>query len=354
MKHILAFFLLTFLVVYIQAQTIIDNNDMPQEGDTIRQSNTFDTGTINYLETGEGINWDFSSLIPLTQKVDTFVSFSSTPWVYQLIFFGSANLAQPLLQFDQLPGFQVTDSYNFYKNTSSSFVQAGNAATLNEIPLPNKFSDPDKIFQFPLNFGNADSSYSTYNFAVPGIGYLGGWKNRVNHADGWGTLTTPYGTFNVLRVKSEVMQYDSIYIDSLGFGIPTTREYTEYKWLGENFGLPLCTVTDDGLLSTITYIDSVRNILSGVSEIDIAKKIRIFPNPCEDKISIQSVFPIEMNHGIEVLNMEGKVVQSFKFQNASNTKKSLHLNFNQGAQSGIYFLKFVVEGRVVLMKIVRR
>ena len=41
------------------------------------------------------------------------------------------------------------------------------------------------------------------------------------------------------------------YIDSLGFGFPVLRNFTEYKWLANDFGLPLCTVTDDGLLPMI-------------------------------------------------------------------------------------------------------
>ena len=245
MKNTLFVLVLLFAAFCSPAQISIQSSDMPQVGDTIRQSSTVELGTINYLEAGAGVNWDFSNLIPFTQKVDTFVSFSSTPWLYQLMFFGSANLAQPLLEFDQFPGFEVSDAYNYYNNTNSSYSLAGNAATLNGIPLPNKFNNPDKIYHFPLAYGNADSSYSTYSFDVPGIGYLGGWKNRVNHADGWGTLSTPYGTFDVLRVKSDIVQYDSMYLDSLGFGFPTVREFTEYKWLGSGMGLPLVTVTDD-------------------------------------------------------------------------------------------------------------
>ena len=75
-------------------------------------------------------------MFPLSQSVDTFVSVQETPWVYQLVFWGSANLAQPLKDFDFFQGFQVTDVYDFFKNTSSDFRKTGYGVTLNGIPLP--------------------------------------------------------------------------------------------------------------------------------------------------------------------------------------------------------------------------
>ena len=351
LKLISVFFLIPF---FLFSQITINQGDMPQVGDTIRLSKTFDIGTINYTQTGNDYTWDFSSLFPLTQSVDTFVSVQETPWVYKIVFFLSSNLAKPSQDFDLIPGFQVTDVYEFYKNSSSDFRLVGNGITLNSIPIPNKFEEPDIIFRFPLYAGNIDSSFSTHEFDIPGIGYLGGWKKRVNHADGWGTLITPYGTFETIRVKSDIIQYDSIFIDSLGIGFPVLWDYTEYKWLGNDFGLPLCTVSDDGIISDVTYIDSVRSLFTGVVTKNIVdSKISIYPNPVKDKINVEVV--VNNPDEIEILlkSITGETIQQlYKGKQTEKVFKQTFSIDSDKLSKGIYFLKIKTNEKIYARKII--
>ena len=351
LKLISVFFLIPF---FLFSQIIIDQGDMPQVGDTIRLSKAFDIGTINYTQTGNDYTWDFSSLFPLTQYVDTFVSVQETPWVYQIVFFLSSNLAKPLQDFDLIPGFQVTDVYEFYKNSSSDFRLVGNGITLNSIPIPNKFEEPDIIFRFPLTAGNIDSSYSSHEFNIPGIGYLGGWKKRVNHADGWGTLITPYGTFETIRVKSDIIQYDSIFIDSLGIGFPVLRDYTEYKWLGNDFGLPLCTVTDDGIIPDVTYIDSVRNLFTGVVTKNIVDtKINIYPNPVKDKINVEVILNNPDEIEILLKSITGETIQQLFYDKQSEKKYKYSFTLNShNLSKGLYFLMIKTNEKIYARKII--
>ncbi|MCB0821944.1 MAG: T9SS type A sorting domain-containing protein [Bacteroidales bacterium] len=347
-----------FLVVVFPAisfaQITIDNGDMPQAGDTIRLSTAYDISGLDFSSTGPNFNWDFSELQPALQRVDTFVSVQETPWVYQLIFFLSANLAKKQLEFDQIPGFEVTDVYEYYKNQSSDFRSVGFGITLNSIPLPNKYNDPDIIFKFPINYGNQDSSYATYGIDIPGIGYTGGWKKRVNYVDGWGTLTTPFGSFETVRLKSEVLQFDSLYIDSLGFGIPIYRQYTEYKWLGENKGLPLLKVTDDGLLPSYLYMDSVRMLTTGgVNPAQLKAEINLFPNPSDGLLNI--TIKAESNASIDVLfiDAEGRQVYQHNLQGRFQNKKQVQINLrNKGFEPGFYYAIIRQENRIAIKKLV--
>ena len=280
-------FVLMGLIINSGGQITITSADMPDAGDTIRRSHTVNLAGIDFTVTGEDHLWDFPALEPIYQTVDTFVDVSSTPWLYQLAFLGAANLARPMQDFDQIPGFQVTDAYEFYNNLSSDYSLAGFGVTINGLPVPNKFDSPDVIYRFPVSYGNVDSSFSEYEIVVPGLGYAGGWKKRVNTADGWGTLTTPYGAFDALRLRSEVDQYDSVYIDSLGMGLPMSRQYVEYKWLGNGMGLPLCVATEENFAFNVVYIDSVRSLItSAPSEVSSEDKFTIFPNPCPDRFHV--------------------------------------------------------------------
>jgi hypothetical protein len=349
-------FLFLTIPVFLLSQIIIDQNDMPQTGDTIRLSSTIEYGTLNYEETGNNFTWDFSSLLTVTQKVDTFVEFGETPWIYQLIFWGSSNLAKEMMSFDQYPGFQITDAYEYYKTSSSEFRLVGNAATLNGIPFPNKFDTPDIIYNFPLNAGDIDSSYSYYDIPLTGIGYAGGWKNRVNFVDGWGTLITPYGTFPTLRVKSEVEQYDSIYIDTLGYGIPYLRSYTEYKWLGDGFGEPLCTITKNGPLTTVEYIDSVRNLIIGIPEIlNSDFPFTIFPNPVENEIIVKQNKETTEEITISLFDMQGRLIADLCQKLTLNSKGSHSFDLSElRLEPGLYLIAIRTNDTSYLQKIIKR
>ncbi len=261
MKHILIIVLLS-LSMGINAQITIDANDMPNVGDTIRKSITTFGAGYNFSQTGNDFVWDYSNLSLLTQDVDSFISVGSTPFIYQIAFNNPfdpahrATIALPTDDFNFIPGFELTDIIDYYKETSSKYVKVGMGITIIGIPISMKYDIPELLYNFPLTVGNVDSTTSSFNLQIPLLGFYSTTIKRINEVDGWGTLTTPFGTHPVIRVKSTILQTDSIYIDSLGFGLPINRTMTEYKWLGNNFGIPLLKVTVEGILTTIEYIDN--------------------------------------------------------------------------------------------------
>ena len=239
---------------------------MPSTGNMINKSTALTTGSIDYTLTGANHIWDFSSLTPISQSIDTFVTIYSTSIFYYPTFLSIADQALKQANIN-LGVAQMSNVYNFFKNTSSAYNLVGYAAQVNGIPLPLKYNTADRLYKFPLNYGNIDSSSSTAILNVPSIGYFNESKNRKNTVDGWGTLTTPYGTFPVLRVKSVIYQRDSLSLDTIPFPMPAIiRNITEYKWVGKNNGIPLLEIveTSFGILpaftTTINYIDSVRDL----------------------------------------------------------------------------------------------
>lgn len=331
------------------SQITVNQSDMPEAGDTIRSSATVDWWSIDFEETGEDFSWDFTSFTPYMQQVDTFVSVTSTPWIYQILFLFSANLAQQEAEFAQFEQFQVTDSYRYFKNSSSAYKEVGFGVSLNGLPLPNLYEDADVIYKFPMETGNIDSSLSNYEFSIPGIAYYGGWKKRVNVVDGWGEVSTPYGTFQALRLRSEVSQYDSLHIDSLGFGIPIYRETTEYKWLGNGLGLPIVHVIDNGLITTVTYLDSVRTLLP-VSDVEVSEHLfHVFPNPLNDILHIETDMPAGTNYRLEIVTMQGKNVFYEEGQSPGNLL-TVYLNRKE-IGPGTYVLRMMGNGKVMSSKI---
>ena len=187
-----------------------------------------------------------------------------------------------------IPDFELTNVYYFYKNSHSRYVNAGYAASLNVLPLPFVLSSPDVLYRFPMQYNDQDSSVSglVYNLPRNRLSELD--RKRMNKVDGWGTLITPFGTFEVLRMTSEVTEYDSIYIDSLEMGVPVNRHYTEYKWLAKGQKIPVLEITSDISGLIVTYADSVRVDIDAVTEKYIkSESLNVYPNPAKKEVFVE-------------------------------------------------------------------
>ncbi len=259
LRIVLAGLLACMLPAIQQGQIVIDQSDMPSAGDTIRVSISSDI-PVDFSKTGRDTTWNFSMLQPMNQRVDTFVNANATPIEYWLFFVPGvvSNLASPRGNSEFFPGFPVTQYYTFYKNSSDGYVDAGFAFKIEGLPLPAKYDEPDKYYAFPLDTNANWASSSSIQFEFPGMFFFSSSRIRTSFVDGWGTVITPFGTFESIRVRSDLIQQDSIFVDSLGYGFGITRNVTEYKWMAENMGIPLLQINSDGLLVTATYRDSVR------------------------------------------------------------------------------------------------
>lgn len=349
-----AAFFLTFALIshHLLAQITITGNDMPVPGDTVRKSITLVLDGLNYEQAGPDHVWDFSALTVATQQVDTFVNVSQTPAVYQFFFNNQfvypdhkATVALKLSQFSSIPGFQVTDAYQFLKLGDNEFREVGYGVNLAGVPLPMQYQQIDTLYRFPLTYGMADSSNSLFQVNVPDLGYLEIKKFRRNTVDGWGTLVTPYGEFQTLRVKTEIQEYDSIFVDSLGTGIPLNRFITEYKWLANGYHQPMLQVNVEDLLVTASYIDSIRSTFLAIPEPVYMKfEFSVFPNPTSDYLSISYELLRDSDVRISLYSIYGNEIKRFASlrQEKGLYNRVLYLK-ESGIRPGIYLVKITVD-----------
>lgn len=341
---------LFFSQQYLFSQITINQTDMPSQGDTIRTSTGLNLNFIDISETGEDFTWDFSQLVSISQTVDTFVGPAQTPIFYWPFFLLSSNLASPVIGDLPIPNLPVTDVFAFYNNSSANYKDVGFAATLGGVPLPFKYDSPDILYDFPMNYGNVDSSESGYGFGISGIGYILSERKRVNYVDGWGTLITPFGTFEVLRQQSIVTEFDSIYIDSLNFGAPITRNYTEYKWLAKGMKIPVLQVTDNLGALVAVYIDSVPGEPVGLPENQKINDISVYPNPFSKLLFVQFQITQPENIHISLFDMKGKMVYSIPEKLYASGEINFTLNLSEfNLETGNYLLE-IKAGEVVYSK----
>jgi hypothetical protein len=239
MKQLLTILLLCSFSL-VQAQITIDSDDMPEVNDTIRVSETF-LGALDpsdYLQNGENVNWNFENLTPTSQTVRDYERAINTP--YGVFFLGFNRYG--VKQFDSLgvAQFQFRNIYQYFRSNNRDFRVEGLGFNFQGVPLPAYFSDEDELYQFPLDYSDRDSSTFAFNLAIPAVGSYESTGYRINRVDGWGTITTPFGTFNCIRLVSEVVANDSIEAAGIKLGLRNVRR--SYQWLAKDIKVPVLEI----------------------------------------------------------------------------------------------------------------
>ena len=277
-----------------QVSPVIDRTDMPAATvaaprDTLRLSvaaPVLPASAPPLTRRGANQTWNYAALAPVSQRVEEFVTVGSVTATspFYLFTFGPlggpnrATVASP--QALPLPAglpLPISNSFQFYAVSAAAaavqdFRSVGFGASLAGTAVPVTYTNAslqDVIYRFPLSFASQPDSSNSF-FATPAalgtVGYLSQRRKRVNRPDAWGTLVTPYGTFQAVRVVTKLTDHDSIAIGGMpgqGFDVPLTREY---KWLARTHRVPLLTITTRLLagqetVTGVEYRDSYRRII---------------------------------------------------------------------------------------------
>lgn len=332
---------LCLCVAFITAKTqiTVNQNDMPNVGDTIRISTTTLTNFDGAL-TGENFVWDYSTLHSNNQRLDTFMNVLQTPVTYNVAFNNpldqahKASYASPQAAPMSPPGGQVTitEVYNFYKETSTTYSQVGFGAKVNGVPTPMKYDNPEIFFNFPLSLGAIDSSDSYYSVNIHSLGFYGERRKRVNTVDGWGKLTTPLGTFDVWRVKSNLNIVDTFYYSAMSFGTKIPYTAQEYKWIGDNKGLPILQINVRNNTKTAIYIDTLHIV--GMNEMtQSSDELKIFPNPTSTNFTIRYKCLKNDKNIITVRDTFGRIIHEYFLDKTSGELSNIELKEN-----GVFFI----------------
>ena len=289
------------------------------------------SNSIDINPTGANSNWMMAPLKNGTIAYQNLLPMSATPFIFQLAFL-SCDYAQPLLGNNIIGNLPVTDAYEYYNyaGTGSSRLEIkgfGAYVTIpgqtTAVPLPAIYSSPDVVYQFPLAYGNTDSSTSGYSITIPLGGTIGDItfkrnQTRRNEVDGWGSITTPAGTFDVLRVKSSINRIDSLITAFFPIGFPSKP--VEYKWLGHTKRIPVFEVngTVNGTSVTQNAITFWGQDPSGIHDINTLASAALYPNPSQDQTSISYTLKSESDVAILIYDLQGNTAGQFHFKNQSS------------------------------------
>jgi hypothetical protein len=210
-----------------------------------------------------------------------------------------------------------------------------------------------------MNYGNMDSTDSKLTAAIPNLLSFKQFRHRVNQVDGWGSLRTPKGIFNCLRIKSSIHDMDSIKLDTaftnlpfvINLGIPQTT--IEYKWLVAGQGDPLLQINQTAALfgapttslvrwqNDSTYIPPAPN---GFENILNENGLQIFPNPSDLFCSIDKQNGFK-NAEIIITDLTGRMIQ----QQLIADQQFVYLP-TYNVSNGIYFISVKENDNLVCHK----
>lgn len=310
-------------------------------------STSFDF-TIDYLTTGANHTWDFSDLTPNSQRFTDCHPMSDASMLSNLLFGPMAATAYKASYFapttdiplDQLTSFlpvTLDEISLFTKNTSTAINSVGYEFSISGQGVPAKSDTIETRYPLPLTYGDSYTSHGFTDLNMNPI-YDAKWiqhRYRESVVDGWGSITTPYGTFDVLRINHRILETDSLYItfDTLGtwIGIPVPEAH-EYEWRALTEREPILRVKTSVILGTeqvtsIEYRDEYNGL--GVNEQDIT--VSVFPNPATEHLSVLTSADIV---SLQIYDQRGQVVE---LPQVYFIGKQAELNINELA-SGMYHL----------------
>jgi hypothetical protein len=350
MKHLL---LMSCFILSLQgiAQITVIDNDFPSADDTVMVSSSDET-SLDITTTGANSTWDFSTINISAQTIDTFHSVASAPALYQLVYNNSwgnpdyvSEYYTPLTNFDLSQGsgvgLEVESPVSFIRKTSTSIENVGLGMNINGIDVPASSDSVDVIYDLPMTYSDSwvSNSYTNLDLNPQFDGIFRRHQQRNSIVDGWGQITTPFKSYDVIRVKSLVSVQDSVYVGFLSSWLELpTPDQIEYSWFANGEKIPVMQIItqDIGGTETITSIEfkDKKRYFASVNNAS-SMNTSVFPNPATDNISI--TFDGEIQN-IEIYSVSGKLVYNNNAIGVSN-----HQVNTSTWEKGVYIIKLTTE-----------
>ncbi len=328
MRSLYSFLFFTSMSAGLLAQPIIDQNSFISAGDVFEYTQIVDLtpDQIDVLpEGGENLTWDFSTLTPDGLEItDSYYPLDSTPDLFGL-FFGNPFLAGQnisthalelaVLDFELPLPLQVDEAYQFYRSDAEGYFITGNAAEVEGLPLISTYDTLDRVFTFPLSFGDMDANSFYFFTDVPSIGAVGQSGLRSTNADAWGEITLPGASYNCLRVRTELDVTDTIYIGFTETGTQIERpRQINYTWISPDVGgiVAEAVFIQDALVS-FRYLTNQTALSS--AEITVSD-FKIYPNPGSKILEIS--VPSGFEGHFRILDLTGREVSAGRLRSTNS------------------------------------
>ncbi len=334
------------------AQITINSSHLPNAGDILYRRNATLLSEVDLEATGENYTWNFGDDVIQLGPLDngtTCNDISNTSLFNQLYFNNPFN---PQYDSDFGLGFTlidlgfiiIEDAFQVYKNSGNVYAITGVVATLTEVPISAIYDERDIIYNLPLTYPASGTSHSLLELEIPTIGSFATDQTRTYECDGWGVLNIAGQSFDVLRVKSHLIGYDTLttYVGPFPFGFQIPKDITTYQWLSTDFSVPVLEITSTDVLGQAQITASTADIGVGVSE-SRNDSWSVYPVPTENELMVPAAF---VNSTYTIFNSSGQLMKQ-------GTLEHTNIDVSQ-LPSGVYILQISDDAQIQQARFVRR
>jgi len=302
-------------------QLSLTNTSFPEANDQTFMSTLLDL-QIDYASTGANYTWDYSGLVPTGQRITDYKPLSAASTLSNLLFGTFASTPYKASYFNastDIPLEDLTASFpvtiggisGFSKSTAAALTMVGWEFVINGTGIPVKSDTIETRYAFPLDYGDSYASRGYTRLNMSPI-YEAQWiqhRSRESEVDGWGTITTPYGTYSTLRIHHRILESDSLFIPVNGgtwIGIPVPESH-EYEWRAAGETEPILRVKTSVVLGTetVTAVEYRSDFDPTLSLSEEELTFELFPNPVTDQLSVTAGAVIS---SVQVINQQGQSV----------------------------------------------
>lgn len=250
------------------------------------------------------------------------------------------------------------DTYIFLDKNANALEIDGVYRDFGFGPMTIENDDPEVLVQLILNYQDTYSDVAILDERTDGASAglpvdsarLKQHHDRTYVADAWGTLTTPVGTFDVLRQRIVDVQHDTIWVQNFGFWtVAQTSIDTNYNyawWTNDaNVGFPLVEMSVDAndnpeTANWLTASPTMTDIVKQNQDLTVS----VFPNPAENVLQIDVNFNMDK---VVITDLTGKVVLT------QSTFANKYLGVDH-LKTGVYFVSVYANNKVKTLKFVKK
>lgn len=311
MKKLLLFSgVLLFSAASVSAQITITQSDVPQPGSQASMAVDLTGNFTPQAASATAQIWNYAALTNTQTNGYFFVSPSSTPYSNA---FPSSTLADSV-------AYASGDTY--FVTTPSGFFGTGYGESKDGYPVALTLHPYYEQIPLPATYGATDGGISRGDseMAINYMGFDSGKANIViqyaDTVDAWGTMTTPYGTYNVIRQKHYDVTIDSILVHShLGWIVyEANRNVTYmYRWYANNFSYYFATMQMDHTNTHDSIVQWFNGFTAGINNISSSHYTTVYPNPCQTQLTFNCSSPVARQ--ITVFDMTGRQLSEQEIRN---------------------------------------
>ncbi|MBK9017547.1 MAG: T9SS type A sorting domain-containing protein [Saprospiraceae bacterium] len=259
---------------------------------------------------GQNQTWNFSALNDHESYSFAAVAPSATPYAD---LFPSADVA----------AIENDSSFAYFEKDNDGLrllgIYGAFPTEAGTIELAVRSTPPMSVLRFPTthNDGFSEQYKRTFEFNGADAGLpvdsfrVVSTVLRSVQYDSYGIMTTPAGSFQVLRVKETEISTDTSYILFMGtwteFPSDPITDITFNFWTKQGgIGFPVASIQADEFGNTVSATWLRDFAVSPTHENTEQVAFDLFPNPCQDLLSLD--LPDSFNGSIEVFDFMGKKV----------------------------------------------